>query len=320
MSLAAPWFLAFAAIIPLAVLAQRVAAKRRRRYAVRFPAVSTLAGLIERPPVWRRRVPPLLLALAVLALAIALARPQRTVAVAVEQASVMLVTDASGSMEAPDVRPTRLTAAVDAAEKFLNKVPAATKVGLVAYSTVPHTSQAPTTDHDLIAATLDSLSADGGTATGDALVVALQALGRDPNSLTAPKGGRRPPAAIVLLSDGKAMGGRDPDEVAKAAGRLGVPIYTVALGTPGGVVASPFGDVIPVPPDPQSLRRIARESGGEFFKVTDANRLSAVYEHLGSQLGTRERKREATAGFAGIALALLALAGVLGVRWRGKLT
>jgi Ca-activated chloride channel family protein len=264
-------------------------------------------------------VPAALLALSVAALAVALTKPQRTVAVPVEQASVMLVTDASGSMEATDVQPTRLTAAVKAAEKFLDKVPAATKVGLVAYSTAPHTAQAPTTDRDLIAATLDSLSADGGTATGDALAMALRALGRDPDSLGAQKE-RRPPAAIILLSDGKAMGGRDPDEVAKASGRLGVPIYTVALGTPGGVVATPFGDVIPVPPDPQSLRRIARESGGRFFKVTDADRLSAVYENLGSQLGTRERKREATSSFAGIALALVALAGVLGVRWRGKLT
>ena len=116
------------------------------------------------------------------------------------------------------------------------------------------------------------------------------------------------------------MGGRDPEQVARAAGRLDVPIYTVALGTPDGVVASPFGDVIPVPPDPQSLRRIARASGGQFFKVDDADRLSSVYENLGSRLGTRERKREATAGFAGVGLALLALAGLLTVRWRGRLT
>jgi Ca-activated chloride channel homolog len=259
------------------------------------------------------------MALAVGALAVALARPERTVAVPVEQASVMLVTDASGSMEATDVRPTRLSAAVSAARKFLDKVPNATKVGLVAYSTAPHTAQAPTTDRDIIAATLDSLSADGGTATGDALVSALQALGRDPDSVNGPKK-RRPPAAIILLSDGKAMGGRDPEEVAKVSGRLGVPIYTVALGTPDGVVASPFGDVIPVPPDPDSLRRIARASGGEFYQVDDSDRLSSVYENLGSRLGTRERKREATAGFAGAGLVLLAVAGLLAVRWRGRLT
>ncbi len=319
LSLAAPWFLLTLAVIPLGFLLHRVAARRRRRYAVRFPALGTLAGLLERPPAWRRRLPVGLLLLAVAALAVALTRPERTVAVPVEQASVMLVTDASGSMEATDVKPSRLRAATDAAQTFLDRVPGPTKVGIVAYSTSPHTAQAPTTDRDLVRATLDSLSADGGTATGDALASALQALGRNPDAASPPKG-RQPPAAIVLLSDGKAMGGRDPEGVARAAKRLGVPIYTVALGTPRGVVESPYGDTIPVPPDPKSLRRIARESGGEFFKVSDSGRLNAVYERLGSRLGTRERHKEATAGFAGVGLALLAVAALLGMRWRGRLT
>jgi Ca-activated chloride channel family protein len=318
-SLAHPLWLAALALIPLALVAQKAAARRRRRYAVRFPAMATLAAVVDRPPSWRRHVPAALLALAVAALTIALAKPRHMVSVAVQQASVMLVTDASGSMDATDVRPTRLAAAVSAAQAFLHRVPKGTKVGLVAFSTVPHTAQAPTTNRDLISATLESLSADGGTATGDALVAALQALGRNPDA-PPPSAGKLPPAAIVLLSDGKAMGGRDPDQVARAAGRLHVPIYTVALGTPGGVVASPFGDLIPVPPDPASLRRIAHESGGQFFLARDADRLSTVYKRLGSSLGVRQRPREMTAGVAAVALALLALAGGLAVRWRGRLT
>ncbi len=319
LTLQSPWWLLTLLILPLGFLLHRIALRRRRQYAVRFPALGTLAGLIERPPAWRRRIPVGLLALAVIALAISLTRPERTVAVPVEQASVMLVTDASGSMEATDVKPDRLTAATDAAEAFLDRVPKATRVGIVAYSTSPHTTQAPTTDRELVRATLGSLSADGGTATGDALANALQALGRNPDA-TQPPEGRQAPAAIILLSDGKAMGGRSPEEVAKVAGRLNIPIYTVALGTAAGVVQSPYGDPIPVPPDPQSLRRIARESGGEFFNVKDSQRLNAVYERLGSRLGTKPRKKEATAGFAGAGLALLALAALLGARWRGRLT
>ncbi len=318
MSLQAPLFLALLALIPLGFAAQRLAARRRRRYAVRFPALGTLTGLLERPSAWRRHLPAALLALAVAALAVALARPERRVDVAVEQASVMLVTDASGSMEATDVQPTRLSAAVRSAEKFLDKVPDATRVGIVAYSTVPYVAQAPTTDRSLVTAKLDSLSADGGTATGDALVAALQSLGRNPDVPPPPRT-LAPPAAIVLLSDGKAMGGRDTDEVARAAGRLGVPIYTVALGTPGGVVEGPYGEAIPVPPDPATLRRVARASGGRFYAVKDAGKLSAVYEGLGSRLGTKPRKREITAGFAGLAFVLLAGAGLLTVRWRSRL-
>jgi Ca-activated chloride channel family protein len=263
-------------------------------------------------------VPAALLALAVAALALALARPPRTVQVAVEQASVMLVTDASGSMEATDVQPSRLAAAIDSAQSFLDKVPSATKVGVVAYSTAPYAAQAPTTNRDLVRATLDSLSADGGTATGDALAAALQALGRNPDVPEDPNV-RRPPSAVVLLSDGKSMGGRDTDEVARIAGRMHVPIYTVALGTPDGIVPGPFGEPIPVPPDPDQLRRIAHYSGGRFFLAEDASRLDAVYKALGSQLGTKPRQREVTAAFAGLGLLLLTLAGGLSVRWRGRL-
>ena len=319
MSLEAPLFLALLALLPLGLLAHRLAVRRRRRYAIRFPALGTLAAVAESPPAWRRRLPAALLALAAAALAVAVARPHRTVDVPVEQASVMLVQDASGSMDARDVEPSRLAAAVDAAQSFLDQVPEATRVGLVAYSTAPYTAQPPTTDRDLVRATLETLVADGGTATGDALATALTALGRGPDAPAAAEG-QAPPAAIVLLSDGKSMGGRNPDVVAREAGRLGVPIYTVALGTPEGIVEGPLGEVIPVPPDPAQLRRIADASGGRAFAVEDAGRLEAVYESLGSRLGTRERRREMTSAFAGLGLIMLFAAAALSVRWRGRVS
>ena len=318
MSLQDPLFLALLALIPLGLLLYKLAERRRLRYAIRFPALGTLAGLTVAPSPWRRRLPAALLALAVASLAVALTRPQRSVDVPVEQASVMLVQDASGSMDATDVSPSRLAAAVDAAQAFLDEVPPATRIGLVAYSTAPYTAQAPSTDRDIVRATLESLVADGGTQTGDALYSALQALGRNPDASAPPKE-QVPPAAILLLSDGKSEGGRNPDDVAAAAGRLNVPIYTVALGTPEGVVEGPLGQIIPVPPDPAQLRRIAQESGGRTFAVDDADRLEAVYESLGSQLGTTARKREITALFSGLGLLALLAAGALSVRWRGRL-
>lgn len=318
MNLQDPFFLALLALIPLGYLVHRLVARRRLRYAVRFPALDTLAGVAAAPSTWRRRVPAGLLALAVAALALALTRPQREVNVATEQASVMLVQDASGSMDATDVSPSRLAAAVDSAQAFLDRVPAATRVGLVVYGTAPYTAQPPSTDRDLVRATLDSLVADGGTVTGDALATALQALGREIDAAEPPSADA-PPAAIVLLSDGKSMGGRNPDDVAEEAGRLGVPIYTVALGTPEGVVYDPLGREVAVPPDPAQLRRIAKASGGQAFEVDDAERLEAVYESLGSRLGTEPRKREMTSAFAGLGLVAILLAGVLSVRWRGRI-
>ena len=93
----------------------------------------------------------------------------------------------------------------------------------------------------------------GGTATGEALATSLAML-----RAQAGAGGKRPPGAIVLLSDGKATHGRDPLPVADEAKRLGIPVYTVALGTPSGTL--PNGEA--VPPDTATLRAIAERSGG----------------------------------------------------------
>ena len=240
MSFQAPLFLTALLAVPLALGAYVLARRRRRRYAVRFPGAPTLAALVDAIPPWRRHLPAAVFAAALVALALALARPQATVAVAVEQASVLLVTDVSGSMRATDVKPTRLDAARDAALDFLDRVPDKVRVGAVAFSTVPHTLDSPGTDRSAVADLIENLSADGGTATGDALAQALELLG--------PREGRsRPPAAIVLLSDGETTVGRDPVEVARAARRARVPVYTVALGTSEGVIDTPRGPVA-VPP------------------------------------------------------------------------
>jgi len=284
MSFAAPLFLLALLALPAGAALHALAQRRRRRYAVRFPGVPLAA------------------------LALALARPEATVAVPVEQASVMLVTDTSRSMTATDVAPDRLSAARSAAERFLDEAPDELRAGAVAFSDSAYVLQPPTTDHDQVRAALAGLVADGGTATGDGLDAALRAL--EP-----PEGDRRPPAAVVLLSDGKQTTGRDATEVAQEAGRLKIPVYTVALGTPDGVVDG----MLPVPPDPQALAAIARASGGQAFEASDADQLTAVYERLGSQLGTRKETREITAAFAGAGILLLGGALIGSVRWLGRL-
>jgi Ca-activated chloride channel family protein len=297
------------------VVAQAIARRRRRRFAIRFPATGTVAAILSRTPRWRRRIPALLLALAVATLALALARPQRTVAVPVEEATVVLITDTSRSMQAKDVDPDRLEAARGAAKNFLSQVPRQMRVGLVAFSSTPHTVERPTRDRETISSVLDSLTADGATATGDALDVAL-------DSLTERRNGRerRPPAAIVLLSDGKTTEGRDPIQIARRAARLKIPVSTVALGTPDGTVpGGPFGQPLSVPPDPETLRRISNITGGEAFSVDDAGELDRIYERVGTQVGTRPEKREVTAGFAGIGLVLLAGGVLAALRWRARL-
>lgn len=319
MSFAAPLVLLALAALPL-LLGVYVAGERRSaraRDAFALPAVA--ASVTTQRAGWRRHVPVAAYGVALAALVIALARPERTVAVPIEQASVILVTDRSGSMLATDVRPTRLVAAKKAAEEFLDAVPKDVRIGAIAFN---HTAQAlltPTRDRSALRDAIRAVTAAGSTATGEALDLALRMARPDTGAAAT---ARKTPAAIVLLSDGKSVRGGDPLEVAQRAKQAKVPIYTIALGTPGGTITSTRPDgttkTTPVPPDISTLAEIARISGGEAHPVEDAQRLGAVYQRLGSQVATEKQKRQVTFAFAGGALVLLAGAAVASLRWFGR--
>jgi Ca-activated chloride channel homolog len=313
MSFASPLALVCLALLPLVVFAHVDAQRRRRRYPVRFTAMSTLAAVASEEPRWRRHLPFALLALALAALLVSVARPQRTVAVPVERATVVLVTDVSRSMSATDVGPTRLEAARRAAQSFIEKVPDELRVGLVSFSNGAQTLRAPTTNHKVVSAALETLQPQFGTETGAGLQTALDDL-----KLGGDTSVRRPPAALVLLSDGAATDRTAAFDVAVQARRQRVPIYTVALGTDGGTITL-NGQLTPVPPDPAALERIASLSGGEAFRAADADQLTSVYDRLGSQLGTEPQKREVTVLFAGAALLLLAAAMASSLALNGRL-
>jgi Ca-activated chloride channel family protein len=193
-------------------------------------------------------------------------------------------------------------------------VPGKVQVGVVAYSTAPDAVQTPTTDRDPVRQIINAQFPDGATATGDALQTALQAIKEANGNSKAT--GKKPPSAIVLLSDGKTTTGRDPVGVAVAAGQAKIPIYTVALGTVDGVVTGPgFGGYIPVPPDPETLGAIAQESGGKAFTAEDSSRLSDIYKNLGSRLGSKKQRKESVVPFVVGGLILLLGAAATSTRF-----
>ena len=313
MSFKEPLYLLALLLVPLAAAAWVARRQHVRRYAIRFPAAASAALAVGRRPAWRPLVPMALLLASLAALVVALAKPERTVAVPIERATIMLVTDHSRSMESDDVQPDRLAAAQKAANTFLDQVPGKVRVGIVAYSTAPDAVQTPTTEREPVRQIIDGQFPDGATATGDALEIALQSIKQDKGPGT---GGKQPPSAIVLLSDGKTTAGKPPVDVAVQAGQAKVPIYTVALGTEEGVVQGPgFGGYIPVPPDPETLANIARESGGKAYTAQDSGRLSNIYKTLGSKLGSKKQKHETTAAFAIGGLILLLGAAATSMRF-----
>jgi Ca-activated chloride channel homolog len=315
MTFASPLWLLALAVIPAAIAASVWARRRARRYALRFPAVATVREAVAATARWERHVPAALALTAVAALVLALAQPHVTDRVATDQASLMLVTDHSGSMAATDVAPSRLAAAESAANSFIDQLPSTVRVGAIGFSDSPDGVQGPVSNHAAARAIIDAQVATGGTDTGDALELALQLLqGANP---------KHPPSAIVLLSDGAANEGPNPVTVSQQAGRDHIPIYTVALGTPGGTISQdpqdPMAPVTPVPPDPQLMQEIAQVSGARAFNAQSADQLSSIYKRLGSELGTVSRKREITFEFAIAGVVLLVAAAGASVRWSGRL-
>ena len=318
MSFAAPLVLLALLALPLLAVWYLLQQRQRRLAAAAFASPALQPSVAPRRPGWRRHVPMLVFLLALAALVLAAARPQRTVAVPVERASIMLATDVSGSMLATDVQPNRMIAAKRAARQFVDQVPKSVNVGVLAFNNTATVLQSPTRNRDDVYLAIDRLSVSGGTATGEAIATAVEALKAQPG-----EDGRRPPSAIVLISDGTSTNGRDPLEAAAEAKRADIPVYTVAFGTDQGTITVPdrrTGEarVEQVPPDPASLDQIARASGGEGFTAETAEGLKAVYERLGSQLGSRDEERQVTAAFAAGGAVLLLLGAGLSLRWFGR--
>jgi Ca-activated chloride channel family protein len=329
--------------VPLALALYVLAERRRMRYAIRFTNLDVLAGVVGDR--YRRRFVPLALFLLALgALCIGMARPQHATLVPRDRATVILVLDVSRSMQAKDVKPTRIGAAAAAVRTFLDRVPDRLQVGLIAFAGDPAVANPPTTNHDLVRRSLDTIEwfpSFGGTAIGDALAAAVklgqQAVSGESGNLasvtTAPPNAQtRGLVSILFLSDGaQTRGDLEPLAGADLAKAAGIPVYTVALGTPGGTLdfgggggypgsPPPFGGRrVPVPPDPDTLRAIANRTGGEFFAAQSAKSLQSAYGKLGSSLGRKPGKSEITYVFLAAAALLLVTAGLLSALWSPRL-
>jgi Ca-activated chloride channel homolog len=331
--------------IPAAVGLYVLAERRRMRYAIRFTNLDVLAGVMK-GRIWRQYVPLALFLLALAALCVGVARPQRTTLVPRDRATVILVVDVSRSMEAKDVKPSRIGAAQSALRTFLDRVPKRVQVGLIAFAGEPAVAAPPTADHELVREALDTIRwypSFGGTAIGDALAEAVrlghQAVIAESGNLAAettapPSASARGLVSILFLSDGaQTRGDLQPLQGAERARAAGIPVYTIALGTPNGTLDFGFrppgafsgptplgpGRRVPVPPDPVTLRAIADRTGGEFFAARSADSLQAAYKKLGSRLGRKPGRTEITYAFLAAAAGLLVAAGLLSASWSPRL-
>jgi Ca-activated chloride channel family protein len=291
------------------------AAVRRRRDVVRFTNVELLDVIAPRVPGWRRHLPAVLFLVALAALVVGFARPVRATRVGAEHATVLLALDTSLSMEADDVEPNRLAVAQEAARAFVADLPDRLEVGLVTFHGTTTVAVAPTRDRDGLTAAIDAVELGEGTAIGEAVFTALDVVEAAPGG----DDGEPAPARIVVMSDGETTVGRPNAEAAAAAADAGVPVDTIAFGTPEGTIEGELGETEPVPVAPEPLAEIASTTGGTAFEAESLGDLSSAYSDIRGVVGHDDVDRDVSGWFFGGGILLLAVAGSLSLAWSQRL-
>ncbi|AIJ23119.1 MULTISPECIES: VWA domain-containing protein [Amycolatopsis] len=309
----APWWFLLLFVVAAVAVGYVLAQRARRRRTMRFTNLELLDRIAPRSQGWPRHVPAALIIVSLLLLTVGLAGPTAEQKVPRNRATVMLVVDVSLSMDATDVKPSRIKAAQDAATQFAQGLTPGINLGLVSFAGTATVLVAPTTQRQSVVSAIDNLKLAQSTATGEGIYAALQSI----QGFSAVVGGADgpPPARIVLMSDGKQT---VPDDLyaprgaftaAQEARKQQVPISTISFGTSHGTVEID-GREVPVDVDDGSLQEVARLSDGQFYQAGSAEQLKEVYADLGEQIGYEMKEADASRPWVLLGtLALVAAAG-----------
>jgi Ca-activated chloride channel homolog len=314
--------------------------RRRKKTTVRYASLSLVKNALGAGAGWRRHVPPVLMLVAFAALLLATARPTATLVLPLQQETIMLAMDVSGSMRATDVQPNRLVASQEAAKAFLKDLPRNVRVGVVSFAGTAAVVQPPTQNRDDIVAAIDRFQLQRGTAIGSGIVLSLATIfpeaGIDLSQITGQRAmppevgdaakpaftpvepGSFSSAAIILLTDGQRTTGPDPIDAAKMAAERGVKVYSVGIGTKEGETIGFEGWSMRVRLDEDTLKNVSNLTRAEYFYAGTAEDLKKVYQALGSRLVVEKKETEVTGLFAAAAALLVALSVGLSVWWFGR--
>lgn len=326
------WLLAGVAALALSYLLLNA---RRRSYAVKFTTLSLLDSVAPKRPGWRRHVPAVLMLVGLAGLVGSLARPADDVRVPRERATIIIAIDTSLSMQATDVAPNRIEAAQAAAKSFVEMLPDSINVGLVTFNGVAQVKVPPTQNHEQLLAAIDQIRLGERTAIGEAIYASLDAIRNSTTELPVDTDGGTPtddtsagsdedddpvPARIVVMSDGSTTVGRPDAQAAEQARQDGVPVSTIAFGTPEGTITIE-GESAPVSVavDGEALESIANATGGTHFRASTGDELRRVYEDIGSSIGYTTEQQEISEWFVAGSLVALVLAAAASQLWFSRL-
>jgi Ca-activated chloride channel family protein len=320
--------------------------RRKNKSAVRYANLGMIKEAMTAGSRYRRHLPPALLFLALAALVVAMARPVATVTLPTQKQTIIMALDASGSMRAKDVEPSRLVAMQNAAKQFVAEASPRTKIGIVVFAGTATLVAPPSDDREAAIAAIDRIQLQRATATGSGLIVSLATIfpdaGFDVSTAVfgreAPRSGpigeaRKDPkkdfkpaepgsyssAVIILLTDGQRTTGPDPIEIAKMAADRGVRVYTVGFGTTAGEIIGFEGWSFRVRLDEETLKTVATMTRGEYFYAGTAADLKKVYQTLNSRLSLEKRETEITALFSAAAALFAMVSGLLSLLWFNRI-
>ena len=258
------------------------------RARMRFPSAAGLESATHQGhPSWLR-LPTILRVVALTLVVVALARPQQGLEssrLQTEGIDIVLAVDVSGSMLAEDFqlhgqRANRLEVVKQAVKEFVTNRPN-DRMGLVVFAGRPYTQCPLTLDHGWLLTQVDRAKigmVEDGTAIGSGIATALNRLRRSKSNSR----------IMVLLTDGVNNAGTvTPEAAAQLAKTLGVRIYTIGAGTKG-LAPYPATDIfgrrvdqqVKIEVDDEGLTKIARLTGGQYFRATDTDSLRTIYHEI----------------------------------------
>ncbi len=326
--------------LPLLILTYVWLLSRRKQSTLRFANLGLVREALGKRGAWRRHVPPLVLLLALAVLVLASARPTAVISLPLQQETIVLAMDVSGSMRATDVQPNRLIASQEAAKAFVASLPRNVRLSVVSFAGTAAVVQAPTLSREDVIAAIDRFQLQRGTAIGSGIVLSLATLfptaGIDLSQITGQRAmppdpsekprqefvpvqpGSYSSAAVILLTDGQRTTGPDPIEAARMAADRGVKVYTVGIGTKEGETIGFEGWSMRVRLDEDTLKEIAQTTRADYYYAGTAEDLKKVYEGLGTRISVEKKETEITALLAALGALLVAFAGGLSVWWFGR--
>ncbi len=305
-----PEWLIVLLLIPVILYLYLWAMRRGRKVAIKFSNLDLIKRAGGKKAVNRERILLLISLLAITSLIIALSDPHLPLEQTKEGVNVVLAIDVSGSMQASDYKPNRLEAAKSSAGVLIESLDIKDNVGIVIFSDGATTSSYLTPFKDKAIEKLKTIRPPNGqTAIGDGLSLAIDMATSIPNKKR----------IVILLSDGENNAGViSPIESIEFAKTNEIQVYTIGIGSEEPVVLGYdfFGRPQYANLDEETLRRIAQQTEGQYFKAVDENTLQEIYKNIPETI-KREEEFTSVKDYFVVLAALFMLIGFY-LRYFGK--